>query len=219
MKIQTLFAGIALAAMSATAASAQTAVTRNIYVNPVNGTNSGTVADEREATFTVSGTVDAACVIATNSGALLNLDFGTIGIYADGASGVENAFTMTGPRNGHSRTNLAGCNTANTVTLTKGNGADGLLSDNTTSGYDSNVFQANIPYSTFARYTAVPQGTVGAGSIGNYVSVPVGGASGTSAPHGAWRSEIAIRVDLPVTSKALIAGEYTDEITISIAAL
>ncbi|HRP10461.1 MAG TPA: hypothetical protein PLK37_05455 [Terricaulis sp.] len=219
MKLTALVASVAALALTAGAAHAQTAVSNATYVNGVNGTNQPAALSEVTATFQVSGTVAPACVISTNSGTLNDLNFGTIGIYADGATSIENAFTVTGPRNGHSRTNLAGCNTSNTVTVSKGNGADGLLADDISGGYDTNVFQANIPYSVSAVYAAGAPGSI----------APVGAATGqfsvstsqtsNSRSHGAWRGGIAIRVDLPVPAKALIAGEYSDTVSVEIAAL
>lgn len=217
MKLTALVAGVAALALTAGVASAQTAVSNATYVNGANGTNQPAALSEVTATFRVSGTVAPACVISTNGGTLNDLNFGTIGIYADGATGIENAFTVTGPRNGHSRTNLAGCNTSNTVSITKS--AAGLAAADVTSGYDTNVFQANIPYSVSAVYAA--------GAVGSIA--PVGAATGqfsvgttqttNSRSHGAWRGGIAIRVDLPVPAKALIAGEYSDTISVEIAAL
>ncbi|WP_228763801.1 hypothetical protein, partial [Brevundimonas sp. SPF441] len=73
------------------------------------------------------------------------IDFGTIGIYASDDTGPANAFDMTAPANVTIDTNLAGCNTSNTVTVSK-NDIRGLV-NNSGAGYDSNVFQANLPYS------------------------------------------------------------------------
>ena len=51
-------------------------------------------------------------------------------------------------------TNLAGCNTANTVTIAKTD-LNGLVNAGASS-YDSNVFQANLPYQVTASYVAGP---------------------------------------------------------------
>lgn len=214
-KFAALMAGVAAIA-TAGAASAQTAVATAKYVNPANPGNSGTLSDDVTATFTLQGNVDAACVFG---GTLPVLDFGTLGIYADGSSGVEKAFTLVGAANGHVRTNLAGCNTANTVTITKGGLADGMVNTSAvTAGYDTNVFQANLPYSVFARYTAGAEGVTGAATTRNFAqSVSTTGAPGIST-HGAWKSEMTIRVDIPVPTKALVAGEYSDTVTIELTA-
>ena len=150
-------------------------------------------------------------------GDLDDVDFGTLGIYGDAANGVDNAFEMVGANsNGNSSTNAAGCNTSNRLTLTKTNGTQGLLNaDAAAAGYDTNVFQANIPYSLGANYVAGSPGQLGVSpSLGKF-TVSTTEAS-DSRENNAWRSGLGIRVDIPAAAKALVAGTYTDTVTVLI---
>lgn len=219
MKFSHLIIAASVAALSSTAVSAQTTgpATNNTYVNPANPGNAGTASNDIEAQFTIQGTVSQACVLGAG-GDLNDVNFGTIGIYADATSTVENVFTSVGPANGHTRTNLAGCNTANRMTVRKGNGVDGLRNTTNTGGYDSNVFQANIPYSIAAQYTA--------GAVGS--SVPQNSISQFSVSttededfkeNAAWKSGAAFRIDISDPTKALVAGTYSDTVTVELAAI
>jgi hypothetical protein len=219
-----LLATAAAVALIAGSASAQTyptgPVTETNYMNPANAVDAGTVAEDITATFSISGSISASCVLGNGDADLDDVDFGTLGIYGDASNGVDNAFEMVGTNsNGNSSTNAAGCNTANTLTLTKTNGVQGLLNaDALASGYDGNVFQANIPYSLGANYVAGSPGQIGvSGSLGKF-TVSTTEAS-DSRENNAWRSGLGIRVDVPAAAKALVAGTYTDTVTVLIAVL
>lgn len=218
MKVSLVITSVAavIAALNSTAAMADTA-SNATYVNPANPGNVGTASASETADFTITGTVSQACVLGAG-GDLNDVNFGTIGIYADATSTVENVFTSVGPANGHTRTNLAGCNTANTMTVRKGNGVDGLRNTGNTGGYDSNVFQANIPYSIAAQYTAGAVGTmVPQASISQFsVSTTEDQDSKSNA---AWKSGAAFRIDISDPTKALVAGTYSDTVTVELAAL
>lgn len=67
-------------------------------------------------TFTLKGAVSTDYAYYTGN-ASTTIDFGTIGIYASDDTGPANAFDMTAPANVTIDTNLAGCNTSNTVTV------------------------------------------------------------------------------------------------------
>ncbi|WP_326524691.1 hypothetical protein [Sphingomonas sp.] len=218
MKTSYLVLASAALALTANSASAQTAASNATYVNPANPGNVGTASNSETADFTVTGSVNQACVLGAG-GDLNNLNFGTIGIHADATSSVENVFTAVGTPNGHTRTNLAGCNTANTMTVTKTNGANGLVNaDAATGGYDGNVFQANIPYSIAVQYTAGAVGTlVPQGSISQFSVAAT--ASTNNKSNAAWKSGAAFRIDLTDPTKALVAGTYTDTVTVVLAAM
>lgn len=218
MKISHLMLSIAAIGLVSTAASAQTAPANATYVNGANGSNTGSASATASATFSITGSVDQACVLGAG-GDLADINFGKFGIYADASSTVENAFTSVGPRNGHTRTNLAGCNTSNSITITKTNGADGLKNEDADdAGYDSNQFQANIPYSVMARYTAGNKGVVAGAVIANQLTV---GATQVSATreHGAWKSAPAFRIDITDPTKALVAGTYSDSVNVTLQAI
>ncbi|KQP45671.1 hypothetical protein ASF31_06120 [Brevundimonas sp. Leaf280] len=176
------------------------------------------------------------------------IDFGTIGIYASDDTGPANAFDMTAPANVTIDTNLAGCNTSNTVTVSKNdirafdmtapanvtidtnlagcntsntvtvskNDIRGLV-NNSGAGYDSNVFQANLPYSVIGTYTAGAVGSTAAATNGNYINLAAN-ANSTSASHGAWKSAMALNVNIPVPSKSLLAGAYEGQLSVNIQA-
>lgn len=217
MKVSHLIISAAVIALSSTAASAQTAVSNATYVNPTNPGNVGVASSSETADFTISGNVSQACVLGAG-GDLNDLNFGTIGIYADATSTVENVFTSVGPANGHTRTNLAGCNTANTMTVTKGNGVDGLVNAGAaTSGYNQTVFQANIPYSIAVQYTAGAPGTLDPQASISQFSVGSAAATNNKA-NAAWKSGAAFRIDLTDPTKALVAGNYSDTVTVVLAA-
>ncbi len=212
MKITSLIAGVAAVALTAGAASAQTAVSTQSLIagKPSNVGDAG-------ASFSVTASVAKDCVLGITS--TNSLDFGEIGIYADGSAGVENAFRIAGHTWGEVRTNLAGCNTANTVTLTKQGGVDGM--ENSAAGaYDSNVFQANLPYSAHAYYTAVANGGGAQAGVAGY---HVASNSNTGAPgiatHGAWRSNLTVTVNIPAPAKAVVAGNYQDTLTLTLAVI
>ncbi len=215
MKITSLIAGVAAVALTAGAASAQTAVSTQSLIAG-KPSNVGDVGDAG-ASFSVTASVAKDCVLGITS--TNSLDFGEIGIYADGSAGVENAFRIAGHTWGEVRTNLAGCNTANTVTLTKQGGVDGM-ENNAAGAYDSNVFQANLPYSAHAYYTAVANGGGAQAGVAGY---HVASNSNTGAPgiatHGAWRSNLTVTVNIPAPAKAVVAGNYQDTLTLTLAVI
>lgn len=176
--------------------------------------NNGTASDEDGATFTLKGMVSTDCAYYSGSSTSQTIDFGTIGIYASDNTGPAAAFDMTAPANVTIDSNLAGCNTSNTVTLSKSD-IRGLV-NNSGAGYDTNVFQANLPFSVTANYTAGDVGIAGAASATSLV-LPTGSNS-VSKQHGAWKSAMALNVNIPVPSKSLLAGSYEGDLTVNIAA-
>lgn len=216
MKVSRLFITAAVVALGSTSAMA-TNPSNATYVNPANPGNVGTASNSETADFTIQGNVSEACVLGAG-GDLNDVNFGTIGIYADATSTVENVFTAVGPANGHTRTNLAGCNIANTMTVTKTNGVDGLVNaDAATGGYNQNVFQANIPYSIAVQYTAGAPGTLTPQASISQFQV-ASNASTNQKANAAWKSDAAFRIDLTDPTKALVAGNYSDTVTVVLAA-
>jgi Spore Coat Protein U domain len=216
MKMVSLLATAAAVALIAGSASAQ-AVTETSYVNPANAGNAGTIAESLEATFSITASVDASCVLGNGDENLDDVNFGVLGIYGDAAAGVDSAFEMVGANsNGNSSTNAAGCNTANRLTLTKTNGLLGLVNEDADDiGYDDNVFQANIPYSLGANYVAGNPGSIGTvTSLGKFTVSTT--ESTDFRENNAWRSSLGIRVDIPAAAKALVAGTYSDTVTVLI---
>ncbi len=218
MKSVLFISAAALIGLASTSASAQDGASNATYVNPNNPGNVGNANSSETADFTITGNVSQACVLGAG-GDLNDINFGTIGIYADATSTVENVFTSVGPANSHTRTNLAGCNTANTMTVTKSNGVNGLVNTSAAiGGYNGNVFQANIPYSIAVAYTAG-----GVGSLTPQASISqfqvASGADTNSKSNAAWKSGTSFRIDLTDPTKALVAGSYSDTVTVVLAAL
>jgi hypothetical protein len=191
--------------------------TANIAMIEIQGhseNNNGVASTTAGATFTLKGNVTKDCAYYTGN-ASTTVDFGTIGIYASDATGPAAAFDMTAPATVSIDTNLAGCNTSNTVTVTKSN-ANGLI-NNAGVGYDSNVFQANLPYTVIGSYTAGSVGSTAAGTTGNWINLNDTDAT-KSATHGAWKSAMSLDVLIPVPSKSLLAGNYQGDLSVSITA-
>lgn len=175
----------------------------------------GTAVEEDGATFSMSGTVSTDCAFYTGSSNSLSFDFGQIGVYVSDNTGPAAAFTMVAPAAMNFDTNLAGCNTANTVSISK-NDIRGLV-NNSGGGYDSNVFQANLPYIVAATYTAAAVNTVAGGS--QQTLTVAANANANQRTHGAWKSNMDIEVTIPQASQALLAGQYNGNFTVTIAAL
>lgn len=177
--------------------------------------NTGQTDTSHTAKFNLSGTVDEDCAFYVGD-VNTDIDFGTIGIHTADVSGPSQAFDMADDAFVEIRTNLAGCNTQSKVTITKTNGVAGL--QNLGGGaFDSDVFTRALPYSVTATYTATPDVTQ-AGTREDWVEVDANEAGG-SAVHGAWKSDMLIRVDIEAPSLSLLAGEYSDELTITVAAI
>ncbi len=174
--------------------------------------NNGTASTSDGATFTLRGNVTPDCAYYTGNVAT-TIDFGQIGIYASDDTGPAAAFDMTAPASLNIDTNLAGCNTSNRVTLSKGD-IRGMV-NNSSAGYDSNVFQANLPFAVAATYTAGAVGSTAVASSGNYVTL-ADNANSASATHGAWKSPMQLDVTIPVPSKSLLAGDYEGTMSVLI---
>jgi hypothetical protein len=192
-----------------------TSGTSLITISGSSAGNNGTASNTDGATFTLKGSVTPDCAYYSGS-ADTNVDFGAIGIYASDNTGPANAFDMTAPANVQINTNLAGCNTANTVSINKGD-IRGMV-NNSGVGYDANVFQANLPYNVTATYTAGAVGsTAGVAGAADHIFVANNANAGT-ATHGAWKSAMLVKINVPVAAKSLLAGNYADTLKVEIKA-
>ncbi|MAM57747.1 MAG: hypothetical protein CMN25_10470 [Salinicola sp.] len=187
-------------------------------------TATSTAADNTEAatqtvsnTFTLTGVVNRDCSFyAGNTTAARTIDFGTIGVRTGNNENVNAAFEMAGPATAAIQTLTAGCNTNNSVELSK-NDIRGMVNANP-GGYDTDEFQANIPYSVAASWTGVGVNSVAAGSAQGF-TVPTTGNAG-SVQQGAWRSSMNIDFNAPaITDRGLVAGTYTGTTTLTLRAL
>ncbi|WP_243455742.1 hypothetical protein [Sphingosinicella sp. BN140058] len=184
--------------------------------------NAGALGNTQTATptvataFALTGNVTKDCSFyAGNNGSATAIDFGQIGVRTGNNENVSDAFEMVGPAVAAITSATAGCNFNNSVTLTKLNGNQGLK--NAAPGsYDSQQFQANIPYTVQANWTGTPQGTTANGIA---QSLTVADTAGTnSVNQGAWRSAFAMAITAPPVNKGLVAGNYSDTLTLTLAA-
>ena len=167
--------------------------------------------------FKLTGTVNKDCSFyAGNNSSARNIDFGTIGIRTGDNENVNSAFTMVGAAVANIETLTAGCNTNNVVEINKDD-IRGLVNQNP-GGFDTNEFQANIPYRVQARWTGVAQNAQVAGTQ-QTLDVPTTGNAGQLA-QGAWRSDLELDIVAPaVTGKGLVAGQYQGKTTVTLRAI
>lgn len=220
MKIFHLMAGVAALTLSAGAANAATVVTSpggsTLTTSTVsNAASQGTASDSSGATFNLSATVAEDCSFFTGGGDV-DVDFGTLGIYNTSNQGLSNAFRMTGAAYVEVTTSVAGCNTANRLVISKGNNARGMETDNN-SGYDSNTFQNNLPYTVAATYTAAAGNSTGVGVARTNKVELNEGRNGER--QGAFKSAMKLAFYVPAAPKALVAGEYTDTVEVTLTAI
>jgi hypothetical protein len=179
--------------------------------------NVGTVGNIDQA-FHLSGTVSKDCSFyAGNNSNATNLNFGTIGIQAGNNVNVSDAFEMVAPAVAVVTSATAGCNFSNTVEIVK-DSALGMVNTNPTLSYDSNEFQANIPYRVDAAWVGVPDGAGAVPGTAQTLSVSTTALSNTNA-QGAWRSGMLLTFTAPVANKALVAGTYEGVTNLKLTAL
>lgn len=169
------------------------------------------------AKFTLSGTVDKDCSFysgSNNGQQAINL--GTIGVRTGNNDNVTVAFNQNGAINANVNSSTAGCNTQNQITITKGNGAAGLLNA-AAIAYDTNQFTNAIPYSVKASWQGVALGAPTAGTAQTLTAATTDSFKAVQV--GAWRSAFNLDVTAPVQSKGLIAGTYSDTVTVELKAL
>lgn len=180
------------------------------HANGQSGANNGNAAGSDGATFTLNGNVSTDCAYYSGTGNH-TLNFGTIGIYASDDTGPAAAFTMTDSAELKIQTNLAGCNTKNTVKISKVNMVNAV-----TTGFDALVFQNDLPFSVDAKYKAGPINT----TVATNQTLPL--AANATAPatrqHGAWKSPMTLDIKIAQQPKALLAGDYTGSVSVEIKA-
>lgn len=168
-------------------------------------------------TWLIKGTVTKDCSYYGGSSTNHTLDFGTIGVNTQANTSVNNAFDMVSAATADIASTTAGCNFNNTVKIIKTNGVDGLK-NGAAGGYDSDEFQANIPYEVTASFTGTTNQGAGAGGQPQTVKASTTEA-GKTWTGGAWRSAMNLRIVAPTPSKALVAGQYTDTVTVELKAI
>lgn len=167
-------------------------------------------------TFTLNGEVTKDCSFyAGNTPAARTINFGVIGVRTGNNENTSSAFEMAGPASANVNTLTAGCNFNNNVVITK-NDAQGLV-NNAPGGYDTDEFQANIPYEVTATWSGVAYNTVGTG--GTSTLQVADNQQTNNLKQGAWRSPMNIAFyAAPVTNKGLVAGTYTGTTTLTLSA-
>lgn len=176
----------------------------------------GTASGNDGATFTIKGTISTDCAYYSGDNTTETFDFGTLGIYASDQTGPASAFEMVNDANLTINTNLAGCNTNNSVTLSRTT-AD--LQNPNSSGFDNTVFRDTLPYSVTARYTgSVYNNNVGSAPQAR-VQTLAAGVTNSVQQNGAWRSPMALEVVIPVQPLAILAGEYTGSFSVTLQAI
>lgn len=167
--------------------------------------------------FRLSGRVNKDCSFyAGNNNDARDIDFGVIGVRTGNNENVNQAFDMAGPATAEVETLTAGCNFNNEVEIVKSS-VDGLINEGA-GDYDSDEFQANLPYRVTARWTGVEAGS--GPSAGEDQELVVGlNEADDSVLQGAWRSDMTISFRAPVATKALVAGRYTGTTRLTLRAL
>jgi hypothetical protein len=167
--------------------------------------------------FTLTGLVNKDCSFYSgNNSSARNIDFGVIGVRTGDNENVNSAFEMVGPAEAEIETLTAGCNFNNEVVISK-NDIRGMV-NNATGGFDTDEFQANIPYSVNASWTGVALNAQTSGSAQS-LNVATNANAGTK-QQGAWRSDMEIDIVAPrITNKGLVAGTYTGTTTLTLRAL
>ncbi|RYY22440.1 MAG: hypothetical protein EOP62_23155 [Sphingomonadales bacterium] len=167
--------------------------------------------------FRLSGRVNKDCSFyAGNDNGARDIDFGVIGVRTGNNENVNQAFDMVGPATAEIETLTAGCNFNNEVEIVKSS-VNGLVNEGA-SDYDSDEFQANIPYRVTASWTGVDAGAGASAGEGQTLTVALNDDE-ASVLQGAWRSDMTINFNAPVASKALVAGRYTGTTRLTLRAL
>ena len=170
-----------------------------------------------EVAFKLTGTVNKDCSFyAGNNSGAREIDFGVIGVRTGNNENVNNAFEMVGQAEADIDTLTAGCNFNNTVTIAKANGVKGLVNA-APGGYDADEFQANIPYKVKASWQGTASQSGPGASSNQELNVDLAEAS-NQVLQGAWRSAMEIDIIAPRADKALVAGAYSDTMTLTLSA-
>jgi len=173
--------------------------------------NTADISTTNGATFSLSGNVTPDCAYYFGD-ADTNVNFGQIGINTSD-NNPDAAFEMVGgDRTLEISSNLAGCNTRNTVTFSKTD-----LSTNASAGFDPVQFTNVIPVQLSASFTAGDLGTTSGASLKTVKLLQVGNQSAPSS-YGAWKSPLNMVVTLKNPGKGLLAGSYTGTVGVTIVA-
>jgi hypothetical protein len=165
--------------------------------------------------FTLTGTVEQNCSYYAGTGGLTQtIGLGDIGIKNGNGQNIGQVFNQIDQIDVEITSTNAGCNTDNTVKVTK-NAAG--LTNLSPGGYDTNQFTANIPYDVVVGIgSAVLAHQTGQGTYQSFTVAS--NASSNQGAYGAWRSSLDLHAHIPPQSKGLVAGSYSDTITVTLSA-
>ena len=173
--------------------------------------NTASTSTTNGATFSLQGNVTPDCAYYFGS-ANTTVNFGQIGINTSD-NNPDAAFEMVGgDRTLDINSNLAGCNTRNTVTFSKTD-----LSTTNGAGFDPAQFTNVIPVTLQAKYKA---GVVGGTSAVSEQTVTLSGSGNqaSASSHGAWKSALDMKLTLANPNLGLLAGDYTGSVGVTIVA-
>ena len=174
--------------------------------------NNGTASELITNVFTISGNVTADCSFFVGN-VDRSINFGVIGIEANDNVGPASAFDMTAPATASVQTNVAGCNTQNRVTVAKGR-ATGMVSDNG-SGFDQTQFTNELDYTVIANWQGSAQSGGAQAPVAETLTVGLNDLD-DSKPQGAWKSVFTMNINVPIPALSLLAGNYSDTITVTL---
>ncbi len=177
--------------------------------------NTETASNSVVNSFTLTGNVTKDCSFYGGGTTAHDINLGTIGVRTGNNDNVSQAFNQRDQMTVNVNSATAGCNFNNTVTIAKDNGSAGLL-NKAPGGYDPAQFTDRIPYTIDASWT----GSAVDGKTTLARTLQVGAQAGTNnLQSGAWRSAFDMDVTIPAQSKALVAGTYSDKITVTLATI
>ncbi|WP_374596598.1 hypothetical protein [Brevundimonas sp.] len=174
--------------------------------------NNGQAVTTVSNSFTISGNVTPDCSFFVGN-VDRSINFGVIGIEANDNVGPASAFDMTAPATASVQTNVAGCNTRNRVTIAKGR-ATGMVSDNT-AGFDQTQFTNELDYIVNASWQGSAPSGGAAAPVAETLNVGLNTLNNNK-QQGAWKSVFNMNINVPVPTRSLLAGNYSDTITVTL---
>lgn len=183
-----------------------------IEIQGSSAANNGEASQLVSNAFTMSGTVTPDCSFFVGN-VDRSIDFGVIGIEARDNVGPASAFDMTAPATASIQTNVAGCNTRNRVTVEKGR-ATGMRAD-TNAGFDDTQFTNDLDYTVDATWSGSNPNGGAQSPTAETLSVDLNERR-NSTRQGAWKSVFNLDINVPVPTLSLLAGNYSDTITVTL---
>ncbi|WP_374596596.1 hypothetical protein [Brevundimonas sp.] len=183
-----------------------------IVIEGSSAANNGQAVTTVSNSFTISGNVTPDCSFFVGN-VDRSINFGVIGIEANDNVGPASAFDMTAPATASVQTNVAGCNTRNRVTIAKGR-ATGMVSDNT-AGFDQTQFTNELDYIVNASWQGSAPSGGAAAPVAETLNVGLNTLNNNK-QQGAWKSVFNMNINVPVPTRSLLAGNYSDTITVTL---